>query len=641
MMSVSASENITSNDSINDNSEFDNVEITCDANSYIEYGRNVTFEAKNLPNDFKGSFVVKEHMGEEADLPGSGYYENIASSPIINSSARIVLSNLTFGSHSYYSEVLDSNNSSVAHSRLGFNVFPYINGNVSPYYDNEFQPITGNVTLSIELPSDANDAGYIWERITNTTQKINFTNGKASLHISNLTFGEYVYILTYNDSRYQIEHFIAALYASPKITYPAYMMAGDDEYLLFEGPNDANGTLHILNTTKTLENGKANVSLSSLPLGFSYLNLTYVDDKYGNFTYDKYLGIRVCNQTPTIDIIRIDNTLIIKLNENIPDAYGEVIIDGETTEIYFENSEATVPYDYFITNVTARFSGSGLYMPTSVSKLNPFTPTADQIHYEEGDIAIPVGLNENIKGNLLVKVENVGNFTFEITGNTTNITIPNMTAGEYNVSITYAGNDEFFTSTHTIPIIVKEYIPPYIFNPKIIAKDVSAIYTSSAKITATTYMSDAEIGVEGVSVTFKVNGKKCKTVPTDSKGQASITLKKAPGTYNIKIEALGIAVNKKLTVKHLVTLKKANVKKSAKKLILQATLGKVNGKYLKGKPVTFKFNGKTYKTKTNSKGVAKITIKSQVLKKLKAGKKVTYQATYLKDTVKKTVKVKK
>jgi len=36
-----------------------------------------------------------------------------------------------------------------------------------------------------------------------------------------------------------------------------------------------------------------------------------------------------------------------------------------------------------------------------------------------------------------------------------------------------------------------------------------------------------------------------------------------------------------------------------------------------------------------------VTIKSNVLNKLKVGKKVTYQATYLKDTVKKTVKVKK
>ena len=71
------------------------------------------------------------------------------------------------------------------------------------------------------------------------------------------------------------------------------------------------------------------------------------------------------------------------------------------------------------------------------------------------------------------------------------------------------------------------------------------------------------------------------------------------------------------------------------------TVKKVNGKYIKGKYVTFKFNGKTYKAKTNSKGIAKIVIKKKVLKKLKVGKKVKYQAKCGKLVVKKSVKVKR
>ena len=67
----------------------------------------------------------------------------------------------------------------------------------------------------------------------------------------------------------------------------------------------------------------------------------------------------------------------------------------------------------------------------------------------------------------------------------------------------------------------------------------------------------------------------------------------------------------------------------------------VDGKYLKGKVIKFKFKGKTYKVKTNSKGIAKLTIKRKVLRKLKIGKKITFNASYLKDTRKRTVKVKR
>ena len=87
--------------------------------------------------------------------------------------------------------------------------------------------------------------------------------------------------------------------------------------------------------------------------------------------------------------------------------------------------------------------------------------------------------------------------------------------------------------------------------------------------------------------------------------------------------------------------KNVNIKKSAKTLKIKVTLKKVNGKYLKSKKITLKFKGKKYTAKTSSKGVATFKIPKNVIKKLKANKKYTYKATYLKDSVKKAVKVKK
>jgi hypothetical protein len=110
-------------------------------------------------------------------------------------------------------------------------------------------------------------------------------------------------------------------------------------------------------------------------------------------------------------------------------------------------------------------------------------------------------------------------------------------------------------------------------------------------------------------------------------------------TTTFKVTSKSTPSSKKSDVIKL-TLKKVKVKKSAKKLVLKATL-KINGKAVKGKKIIFKFNGKKYTAKTNKKGVAKVTIKKKVLKKLKVGKKVKYQASYGKTVKKYSIKVKK
>jgi predicted outer membrane repeat protein len=90
--------------------------------------------------------------------------------------------------------------------------------------------------------------------------------------------------------------------------------------------------------------------------------------------------------------------------------------------------------------------------------------------------------------------------------------------------------------------------------------------------------------------------------------------------------------------KNTLTLKEVKVKRSASSLVLTATL-KQGSKIYKNKKITFTFNGVTYKAKTNSKGVAKVIVSSNVLKKLKVGKKVKYQATYSKLIDRKTSQV--
>ena len=142
-------------------------------------------------------------------------------------------------------------------------------------------------------------------------------------------------------------------------------------------------------------------------------------------------------------------------------------------------------------------------------------------------------------------------------------------------------------------------------------------------------------------VTIKI-GKKTFKVRTNANGYAILKIpsKVTPGKYTIAATYKGQTVKNKLTVKQVLKTKKTvTVKKSAKKLVLSATLKK--GKTaLKSKVVKFKVNGKTYKARTNKKGIAKVTIKKAAINKLKV-KKYTVKVSYLNDAVKSTLNVRR
>lgn len=211
-----------------------------------------------------------------------------------------------------------------------------------------------------------------------------------------------------------------------------------------------------------------------------------------------------------------------------------------------------------------------------------------------------------------------------------------LDAGLHNLNVTFNGisllgtvllvsDDDNSSGNETVPV-------------KIVAKDLTAYY-NNVKYSVTVYGTDGKVA-KNANVVFKINGKKVKTVKTNAKGVATFKSSALPKKYKISTTALGKTVTKKLVVKQVLTLKKVTVKRSAKRLVLTATL-KEGKKALKGKKITFKFKGKTYRASTNKKGVAKVTVNKAILKKLKAGKKITYTATYIKDTVKRTVVVRR
>ena len=130
------------------------------------------------------------------------------------------------------------------------------------------------------------------------------------------------------------------------------------------------------------------------------------------------------------------------------------------------------------------------------------------------------------------------------------------------------------------------------------------------------------------------------SVKTDKNGYATLTITNVPNKYTITANYKGQSVKNTVQVKQTLKTSKITVKKTAKSFNLKATLKTSKNKAIKNQKITFQFNGKAYSTKTNSKGVATVKVNKNVISKLKKGKKYTFTAKYVSNTVKNQVIVK-
>ena len=139
---------------------------------------------------------------------------------------------------------------------------------------------------------------------------------------------------------------------------------------------------------------------------------------------------------------------------------------------------------------------------------------------------------------------------------------------------------------------------------------------------------------KGVSVVIGI-GNIDNYVITDSEGYATFKITQKPGKYTLTASYKNCIVSNKLTVKTTLITKNIKVKKG-KTIKFTAKLLNTQGKILKNKKIKFAFNGKTYKIKTNRKGIAAL----KIAKKLKAGK-YKIKTKYGKLTVSNKITVKK
>ena len=286
-------------------------------------------------------------------------------------------------------------------------------------------------------------------------------------------------------------------------------------------------------------------------------------------------------------------------------------------------------YDAYPT-ITAKIINPDYFKSTSananltVYKLVSTKLTINKNVYPGGVLAILKDAKDNLLSNKLVSVK-IGSKTFDLSTNSKGeIKLPVISKGGYSVSVSFAGDAQYYDSKNTAKITVL---------PSIVeSRSYSVYYGNTISYKVRVKGSDGSYGAGNV-VTIKVNSQTYK-VQTDKNGYATKALKLKAGTYTITAEFNGDKVSNKLTFKPTLTAKNI-VKKKAKKIKFSVKVVDKNGKAVKKKKVTFKIKGKKYTAKTNKKGVATASIKN-----LKVGK-FTITSSYGGCTIKNTIKIKK
>jgi len=439
------------------------------------------------------------------------------------------------------------------------------------------------------------------------------------------------------------------------------LVAGTNGNVTFIFKNVPSGkiTVYLPNSTNQkyyladIINGQATITIPELRAGRYDFVLTYDGDDRFETTGNGYIYIN--HKESQVRIIASDCSWgeIISIMPSLPNdatGYCEIYQDDK----YLTKLNVGETYNLSGLNVgkytiKVIYAGDDYYSSSEYSKsvkVNKIYPklSLSPIYLINDYIVLNVTINNGATGTIKIKI-NGATYTETIYNNKATFYFNNLEIdNEYQYGIQYSG-DSYFAST--------EYVST--LRTSLISIQGSVVIPALNNGVGTIKLpSDAKgsITVEIIDKTYKfdiVNGIVNIEIPNLDNGRYSYSVTYSGDSKYSSFRETGIlTVNKQNTptpivskiAKTTLTLKKVTVKRSAKKLIIPATL-KVNGKAKKGKTIKFKFNKKTYKAKTNAKGIAKVTVKKTVLKKLKKGKKVTYTATYGKITKKVTVKVKK
>ena len=514
--------------------------------------------------------------------------------PIANGTVGVNVADLPAGNYTVNVTYNGDNNFNPSSAVANFTVSkatPAVNVNATDIDYNNTEDIVINVT---GVEDGIIPTGNVTVIVTNASGDVVFnetadlSDGKKTVTVPVLPAGDYDVTVTYNgDANYNGAEakadFTVGMIDSNVTMDLTNITYGENETIKYNVTEGATGTVNITVTDSTgavvyseivpVENGTVGVDVAGLAAGNYTVNVTYSGDNnfnpssnVANFTVDK-VEPTVNVNTTDVDYGNAENILVNVTGVDggaVPTGNVTVVVTDDGDNVVFnktvpiENGVATVPVDELPAgdyNVTVTYNGDANY--TSATSKDEFTvskaepdmkiETTDIDYGQDEDIAIDVtGVDGGAvpTGNVTVVVtDDSGAVVFNKTVPVEDggVTVPSLPSGDYDVTVTYNGDENYTSLTKNDHFSVGKT------TPTVLADTEDIDFHDSEKINVT--VNDDATGNVTITVTDENGTVVANETVKISEGKASIDVADLPaGKYDVTVEYHGDNNYKRATV---------------------------------------------------------------------------------------------
>ena len=439
---------------------------------------------------------------------------------VVNGTAVVTIDNVTPGTHEV--EVIYSGDGNHTGSNITTNI-------TAPKYDtNMSMDITelpnGTVVVTVTVPDNATGDVTVNVGGKEYITKID-DNGNAVVYVDDISSGDHTIVVEYSGDdnytgNYTISNFTKK--EGKAAVDPVIVDYGNGTIVVIVGDNaTGNVTVKVGDNiyNATVINGTAIITLDNETPGVHDVEVIYSGD--GNHTNATIHTEITVSDVPTPIKINVDNINVgdkAIITVEVPKgATGSItieidgvnhtsLINGGVARFEVENLTAGEK------SVFAVYEGDGAYARNFTSDKFAVSKVNSNLIVEISDVNVGENITVTVKvptdatGQVLIDIDGVG-YYMNITDGIGTVEIPHLGEGNYNVNLTYLGDDKYLSSSNKTTVKVSKL-------PSFVIPTVSNIHVGE----------NANIHL---------------IVPTDATGNVTVIINSDEFTFNLNNGALG------------------------------------------------------------------------------------------------------